>query len=350
MTDRAAVVSALAAYANKPATVRDLRAEAGDTFGQPPFTALMQFTQTLGSRADLNALVAEVAPLIRAADPFRGGSIAINCGTLVEMGADPELVFPHLRAELPRHLALARRAHERKGTAPSALFAEDPDAARASAALMYLLLATMTVACRKAEFRIALRADPNVTAGIEALRESSREADFVAQVLNLTDGLELLVLVPLERKGFRVAIEAVATNAHLFSLLQAALIAGGHLAGDPLDEEVVAAATGASPPMQQLSDHARFHFQNWYGLKEDDTLVAMNVVAWLPVEARPVDTPRLDGVPIVLVGPKVFGLRGWDSDFFANFHDALRSRAEVVEVLAPDRVTDWLARIKRARR
>src|SRR5436190_6931150 len=121
MSDRSAVIAALTEYTTKSATSHDLRAEPGEVFSAPAFTALNQFLQTLGSRSELNELIAEVAPLIRAADPFRGASIAINCGTLTEMGGDPDLVFPHLLAALPRHLALARRAHE-SGLAPGALF------------------------------------------------------------------------------------------------------------------------------------------------------------------------------------------------------------------------------------
>ena len=350
MPDRAAVIAALTAYADKPATSRDIRAESGDIFGRPPFTTLMQFAQSLDSRAELNALLADVAPLVRAADPFRASAIALNCGTLVEMGGDAGLVFPHLLAVLPRHLTLARRARERTDTAPGALFDEDPEAAKASKGLAYLLLATMTVICRKAEYRQALRANPEIVAGVAALRENSPEADFVAQVLRLTDGLELLVLVPNETKGFRVALEAIATCAHLFTLLQAALIDGGHLEGDPTDPAVVAVATGATAPTLALPDYARFHFHTWGGLNPDGTLAGMNLASWVGVEVSPADIPPFDGVPVLLVSPPVLGFRGWDSNFFANIHDALRSRAEIVEVLPAAKVGEWLERIKRVRR
>lgn len=352
MSDRAAVVAELAAYANKPATSRDIRAEPGDTFGRPPFTTLNRFFQALDSRAELDALLAEVAPLVRASDPFRGSTLALNCGTLVEMGGDPALVFPHLFAELPRHLALARRAREREPVAPGALFDADPEAARAAAGLRYLLLATMAVICRDAAFRQALRAKPEIVDDVEALREHSAEADFVAQVLGFTDGVELIVLAPDEQKGFRVALEAVATNAHLFTLLQAALIGDGHLAGEPLDEEVVAVARGEAPHTRRLSDHARFNFSPWYSLAADGPPggAALDGIIALPVEGSPADVPRFDGVPVVLLSPPVFGHRGWESGFFANVHDALKSRADVVEVLPPEQVRAWLDRIRQAAR
>lgn len=221
MSDRAAVLAALTEYANKPATLRDIRADPAEVFGKPPFSTLNQFLMSLGSRDELNGLLADVAPLIRAADPFRGAAIAVNCGTLIEMGGDVALVAPHLLAELPRHLALARRARERE-VAPGKLYDDDPDAAKAFAGLRYLLLAAMTTISRKAEYRQTLRANEEVVAAISVLRDGHAEADFVAQVLGYTDDLELIVLAPNENKGFRVRCEAVATNAHLFTLLQGA--------------------------------------------------------------------------------------------------------------------------------
>ena len=350
MRDQAAIIAALAEYANKPATSRDIRADVADIFSRPPISALMQFAHSLDSRAELNALLAEAAPLIRAADPFRGSTVAINCGSLVEFGGDPDLVFPHLLSELPRHLTLACRARERTTVAPSVLFDEDPDAAKAAAGVRYLLLATMTVICRDAANRQALRANPEIVRGVETLRESSAEADFVAQVLSYTDDLELLVLAPNERKGFRVALEAVATCAHLFTLLQAALIDGGHIEGEPTDPEVVAVATGATAPTRALPDHARFHFQTCNGLNPDGTLAGMNLESWIGVEVSPADIPRFDDEPVLLIGPTVLGSRGWDSNFFANIHDALKSRVEIVDVLPREQVEAWLDRIQKAPR
>jgi hypothetical protein len=350
MSELATVLSALADYANKPTTAHDLRAEPGDTFGHPALAGLVRFVHGLGSQSDLNAVLTAVAPMIRGADPFRGATIALTCGSLVEMGGDPAMVFPHLLWELPKHLALARRAQGRKDLPPGALFDADRDAAKASVGLKYLLLATMTVICRKAEFRQALRANPEVAANVEALRDAYPEADFVARVLALTDDLELIVLAPNEQKGFRVRLEAVASCAHLFTLLQAALIDGGHLAGDPTDPEVIAAATGEAMPALVLPDYARLHFQTWNGLNPDGTLSGLNLASWIGVEVSPADVPEFDGVPVVLVGPTVVGSRGWDSNFFANIHEALRSRAEVVEVLPREQAGAWLDRIRQARR
>jgi hypothetical protein len=348
MPDRAAVLAALAEYAKKPATSHECRAEAGEIFAAKPLANLMRFAQSLGSLDEANALLAEVGPLARAEDRFRAGAIALSCGSIVEMGCDPGLVFPHLLAALPGHLALARRARERKK--PQEEFADDPEAARALAGLSYLLLCTMTVICRRAEFRQALRASPEVVEGVAALRPHSSEANFVAQVLALTDGVELIVLAPQDGKGFRFALEAVNNNFHLFTLLQAALTLGEHLPGDPPEPELLGLATGEAPQPTVRVDHALWHFYSWRGLQPDGTLAATDFRTWLAGDASPADIPQLDGTRIVVIGPTVLGRRSWSSNEFACIHDALRSRAELVEGLSDGEVGKWAERIKRAKR
>lgn len=344
MSDRATVVAALAEYAAKPATSHDIRAEPGEIFSAPAFQQLQRYLRSLGAKSELDAILADVAALIPQGDPFRTSAIAINCGSLVEAGGDPALVAPHLLAALPRHLALARRAAD-------TTFETDADAHRAWAGLTFLMLATMAVLCRGAAFRQAARANPEIVEGVEALREHHRETDFVAQVLGFTDDLELLVLVPNEMKGFRVQCEAVATNAHLFTLLQVALINGGHLPGEPVDPEVAGVATGETPHTRQLFDHARFHFSAWFGLKADGSFKGSPIDSMLhfPVEVSPASVPRFEGTPVMLIDPMEQGSRSWDSGFFANIHDALRSRAEIVEVLTGEQVQDWLSRLQQAK-
>jgi hypothetical protein len=269
---------------------------------------------------------------------------------MVEMGCDPDIVFPHLFAALPGHLALARRAQERKKAPKDDVFDEDPEAARALAGLSYLLLCTMTVICRRAALRQALRTSADVTAGIAALREYSREADFVAQVLALTDGVELLVLAPQEGKGFRFALGAVNNNFHLFTLVQAALTMGEYLQGDPPEPELLGIATGEAPHPTVRADHARWHFYSWRGLQPDGTLAATDFRTWLPGDAPPADIPQLDGTHIVVIGPTVLGRRSWSSNEFACIHDALRSRAEIVEELPGAAVAQWVEKIRTAKR
>jgi hypothetical protein len=353
MPDRAAVIDALTEYANsRVITASELSAEPDEVFG-PPVGSLLSHARGLNSRAELNELLSEVAPLIRAEEPFRGSVIAISCGTLVEWGGDPALVAPHLLATLSRHfdLALKHREHAKHNPKDEeSLFADDPDGLQATKGLTYLLLPTMAVLCRGMAFRQQARAVPEIVAGAQALRDINREADFVAQVLGYTDGVELLVLAPEEQKGFRIAIEAINNNFHLFTLLQATLIEAGHLEGEPTDPETLGIATGETPQQFVRMDHARWHYYNWQGLRLDGTLAATDFRTWLPGDGSPAEIPAFEGERVVVIGPKLLGARSWNSNEFANIHDALRSAVRVTEVLTPEQVLLAMSRIQQAQR
>lgn len=71
----------------------------------------------------------------------------------------------------------------------------------------------------------------------------------------------------------------------------------------------------------------------------------------MPVDLSPAQLrPLPDGRRVLLLGTPQLGGRSWDSDFFANFHDALRSRVTLLEVLTPETLRAELAVILDARR
>jgi hypothetical protein len=213
-----------------------------------------------------------------------------------------------------------------------------------------LSIAAMTHLCLDGVLRLQAMTTRGLFEALDAWIESAPEAEFVQIVLDLADGLELLVLAPNERKGFRVKLQAVRTNFHLFTLLQAALIGdpdAGWLAGTPPDPRVVAVATGEQPHETLLVDHQRFHFYDWAALAPDATLRRdMNVLnATIWGEGSPWDIPKVGTQRVVLLGPPLLGGRSWDSNFFANIHDALRSHTRVLARLSPAEVDAALAEI-----
>ena len=108
----------------------------------------------------------------------------------------------------------------------------------------------------------------------------------------------------------------------------------------PVDPEVAAIARGDVPGLQRVVDHARFHLFDYTGLAGDPS-------ATLWGEASPTEIPLLDGVRYVVIAPPLFGNRSWDSGFFANFHDALRSRIHPTP-LSETELADVLARLPRS--
>lgn len=345
MSDLAAAVNAAFAYANEPADYATLVGPPSAAFRLPAVRGVLEFAQTVETPEELNEVLRRVSPTVGVPDPFKAAIMALVCGTLIEWGADPAELAPLLLARLPGLLALAQTVSGEETEDRAVYATTHPQGFAAWQALSLMLLPTMAVLARGMEFREQARANADLVAGIEALRERNREADFVAQTLSFTDGMELVVLHPGEGKGFRVELEAVHTLAHLFTLLQGELIGGEHLAGPPPDPEVMALATGEKAPESLLRDEARFHFYPWNAMGADGTLDPI-LGLFLGVEALPQDIPEFEGERILILGPPAFAGRSWDSNFFANIHDSLRSAARVIEVLTPEEVQRRLERIR----
>jgi len=283
-------------------------------FNTPAVRGLFAAAEDAGP-PELAAIARDLAEALATPSAQAASCLAISCGTLVELGADPAI------AGLPiieRFVAAA-----------------GPSLDRASATMFDQ--AAMAHLCRSLELRVAARRVPGVA-------KLDRASQFTRLVLGYVDQLELLVLAPAERTGFRARLDAIATNAHLFTLLQAALISGGHLAGDPLDPRVVGVAAGDIPHRELVTDHERFHFASWQRIAHPPTTAQDSLASWLPVDASPRDIPALaDGRRVVYLGPRIVAKRSWDSNFFANIHDALRSRVAIEQTLTADEVTAELA-------
>ncbi len=351
MSDLATAVNAAFAYAHEPADLATVLGPPSACFQQPATRGLLSFAQTVETREELSDVLRRMAPTVGVPDPYKAAIMALVGGTLIEWGADPAELSGLLLARLPAFLTQAESVADRaESEEPRALFAANPDGFKAWQALSLMLLPTMAVLTRGMEFRQTARANTELVRGIEALQERNKEANFVSMVLGLTDGMEVIVLHPDEGKGFRVVLEAVNTMAHLFTLLQGELINGGHLPGRPVPDDVFGVATGEIPQEKLYHDEARWQFYNWGGLRLDGSLAGADMSRWLFVEQKPEEIPEFEGERIVILGPPILGMRSWDSNFFANIHDALRSRAQVVEVLTAEQVILLQDRIMRVQR
>jgi hypothetical protein len=351
MADLATAVNGAFAFAHQPADLDTVLGPPSASFRIPATRDVLDYAEKVETQEELTEVLRRVAPTVGVPDPYKAAVMALLCGTLIEWGADPKELAPLLFARLPTFLALAESVAERAETEKAEdLFAANPDGVRAWHALSLMLLPTMAVLARDMESRQAARANAELLTRVEALRERNREAEFVAQTLSFVDGIELLVLHPAEGKGFRVELEAVHTNAHLFTLLHGSLINGGHLPGRAIEDELLGVATGEVPHEKVLTDDARWQFYTWRGLYPDGSYAGTDMSTWLFVEDPPTVIPEFEGQRVVILGPPVLGLRGWDSNFFANIHDALRSAARVAGELTPEEIADWCGRIRGARR
>jgi hypothetical protein len=300
-----------------------------------------------------NAILAGLAPAIGEADPFQAARLALLCGSLVEGGGDPTLAVDAVVDRLPLAITGTAATLDRlaEGDDPETLFAADPDAVKSWKGLRYLVLPAMAMLTRDMAARQRARARPELREALRAIEPHGTDAQFLTMALDLCDGLELVVIHPGQRKGFRVGLEAVATNGHLFTLLQGTLIGdpeAGMFEGPPPDDTAVGVASGLIIPQQHVGDEALFHYYDWSAVDGDPGIADLHVAASVWVDGRPADIPEFEGVRVLLLSPPVFGYRGWDSTFFPLFHDALRPRVHVLETLTAEQVAAWIARLKEA--
>ncbi len=351
MSDLATAVNGAFAYAHEPSDLDSLLGPPSDAFRLPGPQGLLDYARTIETEDELNELVRRVVPTVGVPDGFKASVMALLCGTLVEWGADATEFGNLLLARLPGFLRLAESAAERaESEASEKIYSANPDGFRAWQSLSLMMLATMAVLTRRVDFRQAARTNPELVLSLVVLRERNSEANFVATTLGYTDGLELIVLHPGQGRGFRVELEAVNTNFHLFTLLQGELIGNGHLSGDAIEPDVIRIARGEVPHELLVNDRARFHFYNWAGLLPDGSLAGAEMATWICGEAHPEDIPEYEGERVIILGPPVLGMRGWDSNFFANIHDALRSTTRLVEELTLEQVANWIEQIKQVPR
>jgi hypothetical protein len=293
-------------------------------FGAPAFRALFERARSL-PRDARGELVSGLLPSLEVEDAFQASAIALACGTLVEYGASPKLVA------LPILHRFMRALTSTEGQVDGRAFS-------------YFALASMAHLARDVSMRIEARRIDKLREALASAEEVEPNITFVLRTLDLVDDMTLLVLAPQTSRGFRVRIEGVQTNFHLFTLLQGALIGEGLLAGEPTSPEVLAVAQGKVAELERLHDHQRFHFHNWSAITADGTL-HNDLGSTLWGESTPHLIPRHEGTPVVVLGPPLLGARTWDSGFFANYHDALRSSATVTATLGEAEVREVLASI-----
>jgi len=286
-------------------------------FNDPAFRALFGGLRSAPTEL-LNQAVRRLTTGLEVTDAYQAARNALTIGTLVESGADPEVaagaVLARLEAELSEPAAEAMR-HER--------------------IVQFLGLASMAMLSRSLPVRQAARRRSRLH---EAVKESGvAEARFIGQTLDLVDDLSLLVLHVERHEALEIRIDAVASIFHLMTLLADRF--PEWCDGEPMSPEMGAIARGELPLTERVSDHARFHLFDYSGLDRHPG-------SSLWGEASPASIPTLENERVVLVGSKLFGSRSWGAEFFASFHDALRSGIRVEARLSAADYEQWLARVR----
>ncbi len=317
-----------------------------------------------------DAALRRLAPAIAAAELRRASLIATAAGALVEYGADPRIaldaVLARLAATLPEAAAF-EEACRAAATADGAAVDEGDDAyidtyaprvagARpelgyAWGALDLLCPPALAMLSRSAASRRAARADGVLMERVARVAPLHGGVGWLATLLGVLDGEELLVLHPELGRGYRVRIGGVADNFQLHTLLADALIGdpdAGLLPGTRPDPRVAAAARDREVDPSAETAEGVFNLVNWPGLRPDGALEdgVGDSSFWIWNEGTPRDIPAFEGVRVVLLGLPPY-TRTWNA---GRQFPTMPARVDVIDILAPTDAHAWLQRIAAAPR
>jgi hypothetical protein len=311
-----------------------------------------------GQPPEVRNAVAErlAAGLTELPDPMAAALVAVQIGSMVEHGVDPAPLGEALRTRLPADFAAARRfvalvEAETGAKRPdevdqptlARLGRQERTGASAWAALSYSTPAAMAAWSRHRPSRLAVRSAPGLAEDAAFLGARGGYSFYIGELLAAADGPQLTVIAPEQRKGFIVELEVVRNAAHLFALLEDALVGDpdlGLLTGPRTDPNVAAIARGeAAIEGEGVSFFAiGWHYEYWWGLRPEAAARASGlhplVAAMIGVEAPVSDLPKFRGRPVILMRPAWLKSRTCDLGFFSPLHDALRSRTTVLRHLS----------------
>lgn len=333
-----------------------------------------------------------LADAVKAPDILNASEAANTCGMLVEWGADPGIAFRAVLERLSSQLVLARDLAEtladqeagaiepltetlRAGSAPEASDqaqfdlwkklgepllgrAGMPEDFRAWVGLRYVVCAAMTMLSKEKEARKTARLDAGLVENASRLSGTSQWAFYVSGLLDMVDDLELLVLHAEQQRGYRVRLEAVRNNFHLFTLLQGELLGnpeeGGIVGTEYPDPLTVALARGESQ-FADLSPEdleraawgsSAWTYYQWTGYLPDGSFAPVEDYEHRVLgELTPREILPFEESPVVILAPLRVP-QSWDANFFAPLHPALRPKVRILEQLDTTEVRDTLARIR----
>jgi hypothetical protein len=326
--------------------------------------ARRMYAAMAGAESDVYLHLIEALPGIP--DPFAAGVLAVQLGGMIEQGANPHPLGDAMRVRLPGDFVAARRfaellaadyqVEEPDEASPEILraaAARDLPAASAWAAMKLNTPAAMAAWCRHVPSRRVAAGVPHLAEDAAVLGQHGGYAYFIGELLHAADGVELLVLVPAQRKGFVVELEVVRNAAHLFALLEDVLVGdpgAGLLEGPKVDPEIAAIARGEVMMEAEHIFTIGWHYEYWFGMHPTagSAITGLHpaIAAMIGVEASVANLPTPIEQPVILMKPRLIGSRTCEaSGLFSPLHNALRSAAHLRKTLTPDEVDAVLARL-----
>jgi hypothetical protein len=191
--------------------------------------------------------------------------------------------------------------------------------------------------CQRKDVRAMLPQRERLLAAVAPVRDRYGTTHWLHEILLVVDDEPLVVLDRLfavSGRGFRVTISGIGDNFQLHTMLAAALVGAGSVAGlpgrRPTATEIAAATDGEDlTPAGRI--RGTWNLADAYG-------------EWIWNEGRPADIPMLDGVRVVVLDREPYE-RTWTS---GRPFPLMRPELTVDAELAPIEVANWLGRIKPA--
>jgi hypothetical protein len=191
----------------------------------------------------------------------------------------------------------------------------------------------------------AARLDSTLTRDARIVGSLMPVADFLADLLDSSDQLEMIVLWPRLRSGVEIVADGVRNGFHLFSLLESALI-GNALDGKPVPTDETLISRGEVSPRPDEEVRARYDYFNWSAW-DGSSFVADAPARWIWGELPLRSIPRAYEYPVVLMSPPRHA-RTWNARLMARVHPDARSEVRVVRALGAADFSFWSDRIAAA--
>ena len=282
--------------------------------------------------------------------------LALWAGSLVEHGADASLVAQPFATAIGSILAEAAAAVPPlpAGAEPNleALSAKHPDLVRALQLIEAFWRPFIAVLGASQRCRGACKGS---LAAAQRLAPLSHGGLWLAKMLEVLDDEKLLVIAPLERRGFAVTFSAVAGNYELFTRLMDVLHGDpsqGWLEGSRPSAQAMAAlgkaASDGSPPMVSGS----WNHYGWRALPQiakEGREAQVDLAHWIYGEGSPTEIPLFEGTRVLVLGPPLFNgaelVRHWPA---GRTFQTLGGSVAVQQQLAPEAVASLMQRAAQA--